>query len=139
MQIPKWIPSLASVSPRSPGKENNLFSSKYEEIGLNCLQDSWQKSLNAEKPSETLLLPIIKKFIYRLKKTTSFHKFKSFQNNILSFLNDKAYFSKPKEKPKVRKKLKIVYFLFDYFLHFKNKNRKNLRFLKTLMLFLKDF
>ncbi len=46
-----------------------------------------------EKPSESIIIPLIKKFIYILKKSTGFYKLKSMSEASFLLLNDLSHFS----------------------------------------------
>lgn len=45
-----------------------------------------------EPPTRTTLLPLLKKFIYLMKKNTHFYKFKALTENAFSLLNDPCHF-----------------------------------------------
>ena len=45
------------------------------------------------KTARTVLLPLLRRFIYILKRETGFYKFKSLTENGLALLNDNSYFS----------------------------------------------
>lgn len=49
-------------------------------------------------PSKTTLIPLLKKFIFILKKSTSNFKFSLLDNNGFSLINDQSYFPISKEK-----------------------------------------
>jgi len=67
----------------SPSYEEISFNKQKDPIGLNS-----EQKINDEPPTKTLLLPILKKFIYVLKKSTKFYKFKSLTENAYSLIND---------------------------------------------------
>lgn len=45
------------------------------------------------KTARTVLLPLLRKFIYILKRETRFYKFKSLTEDGFALLNDNSYFS----------------------------------------------
>lgn len=46
----------------------------------------------AIKPTKTVLLPLLRKFLYILKKETGFFKFKSLTETGFALLNDNSYY-----------------------------------------------
>lgn len=50
------------------------------------------------EPSKTTIIPILKKFIYVMKRTASFYKFQNLNDYGFSLLNDKSYFPLKIEK-----------------------------------------
>jgi len=67
-------------------EEEINFKKQKDPIAL----DSEQK-INDEPLKKTLLLPLLKKFIYVLKKSTSFYKFKCLTENAYYLINDRSY------------------------------------------------
>ena len=66
--------------------EDSVNQSPKEEIDLDSLFDKTMKR------TKTVLLPLLRKFIYILKKETGFYKFKSLNENGFFLLNDKSHF-----------------------------------------------
>lgn len=68
-----------------------------ETINLNHKE---KKNIDLETPlpfsiktSKTMLLPLLRKFIYILKKETGFYKLKSLNQKALELINDNSHFS----------------------------------------------
>ena len=57
-----------------------------------------------ERQPETMLIPLIKKFIFILKKPTAFFKFKSLSENAFSLINDQSYY-RPNKKNNAKVKI----------------------------------
>lgn len=77
--------------PINPNYEDNN-NDRLIDVKFSDLKDS---PLNlANKTSETILIPILKKFIYLLKKATNFYKVRFLNENILYFIDDISHFSR---------------------------------------------
>ena len=81
------------MTPKNSEKKTiNLFTNNNEENALVNSHDNVEKSFKIEKPENTMLLPLIKKFVYKLKKSTSFFKYSSFKNSIFPLIKDQSQF-----------------------------------------------
>ena len=67
----------------------NLNKEPKEDRNMDISSDNNPKTI---KPIKTVLLPLLRKFIYILKKDTGFYKFKSLNENGFVLLNDKSHF-----------------------------------------------
>ena len=97
--------SPQSIATKSLKLENIPSIVKFEEENEESMQ-----TINriCEKPSEAILIPLIKKFIYILKKSTGFYKLKSMTEASFLLINDLTYFtSKNDIKARNVKNLKI--------------------------------
>ena len=66
--------------------DESVNQSPKVEVDLDSLFDKTMKR------TKTVLLPLLRKFIYILKKDTGFYKFKSLNENGFVLLNDKSHF-----------------------------------------------
>ena len=87
----------------------NLNKEPKEDRNMDISSDNNPKTI---KPTKTVLLPLLRKFIYILKKETGFFKFKSLNENGFSLLNDNSYYP-------VGLETKTVLLLFFFFFFFK--------------------
>lgn len=85
---------------------NNLeFPSNLENLPMTLITDEnkeeailkRQKS-HRENVSQTIILPILKKFIYILKKGTPSYKFKALEQKDFDLLNDKSFYNQNEVK-----------------------------------------
>ena len=90
----------------------NLNKEPKEDIDLDGSSENNHKTIIPVKPTKTVLLPLLRKFIYILKKETGFFKFKSLNENGFSLLNDNSYYP-------VGLETKTVLLLFFFFFFFK--------------------
>ena len=66
----------------------------------------------------TTLIPILKKFIYILRKATESFRFKSLTKSGLNLISDHAYFSSLHQTKKTKVFIKIFFFKYFFFFFF---------------------
>jgi len=64
-------------------------------------------------PAKTTIIPLLKKFIFLLKRRTSFFKFNSLNEIGFSLINDKTYFPVLNDQKEAKRK---VFCLITYFI-----------------------
>ena len=85
-------------------------------------KDDKEKSTMANDP---IIIPLLKKFIHKLKTQTPSYRFAMFQEKTFSLINDKSYYLLKKDYNKNSKDVifPILNFTFDYFIIRKNSKK----------------
>jgi len=83
---------------------NLLFTEEREDSKLKKSKEEAITTL-----SDTIIIPLLRKFIYHLKKSTEFFRFKSINENGFFLINDNSYF------PYENRKISQVFYHFTSF------------------------
>ena len=101
---------------------------KQKESGSHPIDSSNGNKNEKEKntmANEQIIIPLLKRFIHKLKTQTPSYRFAMFQEKTFSLINDKSYYLLKKDYNKNSKDVifPILNFTFDYFIIRKNSKK----------------
>ena len=103
------------IMTASPILKNGMIS-EIKTQKSSTFQDEDEGKITSETTYSDLIVPLLKKFIFRLKKNNFSKKFASLQNKHFNFINDKVNYINEKGEAKNRRS-EVEFLLNPFFLY----------------------